>query len=171
MARQIDGLSLGLVAAGGLLGYAGIKGYSIPHALQAFVAGKVPTGQPDHPIASVVTANNTMAAGGKPAAAGTSKHSPQANQALGRVLAAAYGWTGAQFTALNNIAMAESGWQDEVTNPGSGAAGIAQNIRGWGPGYQQGNARQQIEWMLSYIKSRYGTPAAAWQFHLQNGWY
>jgi cell wall-associated NlpC family hydrolase len=43
-------LSLGLIAAGGMLAYAGVKGYSIPHALQAFVQGKVPTGPADYPI-------------------------------------------------------------------------------------------------------------------------
>ena len=67
--------------------------------------------------------------------------------------------------------MAESGWSATVTNPSSGAAGIAQNISGFGPGYESGNAPQQIAWLLSYIKGRYGDPVKAWAFHLANGYY
>lgn len=29
----------------------------------------------------------------------------------------------------------------------------------------------QIDWGLSYISNRYGSPCAAWQFHLKNNWY
>jgi hypothetical protein len=91
---------------------------------------------------------------------------------MGRMMATAYGWgMGAEWTALNNIVMAESGWSATVVNPGSTASGIAQNIAGFGPGYQSGNAPQQIAWLLKYIKSRYGTPEKAWAFHLANGWY
>jgi hypothetical protein len=85
-----------------------------------------------------------------------------------------FNWTGDQFTALNNIVMAESGWNTQAENP-SGAYGIPQALPGskmasagkdW-----QSDARTQIAWMLEYIRSRYGTPVAAWQFHLANGWY
>ena len=87
-------------------------------------------------------------------------------------MAAAYGWsTGDEWTALNNIVMAESGWDDEAANPASDARGIAQNISGWGPGYEAGNAAEQIAWLLSYIKSRYGDPINAWIFHQANGYY
>lgn len=98
------------------------------------------------------------------------------NQALGKKLAAAppYNWTGKQWTALNNIAMAESGWSTTAKNP-SGAYGIPQALPGSkmasaGPDYKT-DANTQIKWMLSYIQSRYGTPEKAWQFHLANGWY
>lgn len=51
MARQIDGIALGAVAAGGLFAYAGIKGYSVPHALQALIQGKPPsTGGQANPV-------------------------------------------------------------------------------------------------------------------------
>jgi hypothetical protein len=87
-------------------------------------------------------------------------------------MAAAYGWgSGAEWTALNNIVMAESGWSDTAANSTSDARGIAQNINGWSSSYQEGNARQQIAWLLSYIKGRYGNPINAWQFHLANGYY
>lgn len=29
----------------------------------------------------------------------------------------------------------------------------------------------QIDWGLRYIQSRYGSPCAAWRFHLKNNWY
>jgi hypothetical protein len=87
-------------------------------------------------------------------------------------MAAAYGWdSGAEWTALNDVAMEESGWDANAANPSSDARGIAQNINGWSSNYQQGNAAQQIAWMLAYIKQRYGDPIAAQQFHLANNWY
>ena len=45
MAR-LDGVSLGIGAAGALLMYAGIKGDSIPALLQAFIQGKSPASVP-----------------------------------------------------------------------------------------------------------------------------
>jgi hypothetical protein len=100
-----------------------------------------------------------------------------ANAALGRQMAAAspYSWSGAQWTALNNIVMAESGWNQTAENTGSGAYGIPQAL----PGSKMASAgkdwetdpKTQIAWMLEYIRSRYGTPVAAWQFHLAHGWY
>jgi len=61
-----------------------------------------------------------------------------------------------------NLVMGESGWNANAANPTSNARGIAQNIQGWGPNYQPGNAAQQIGWMINYIKQRYGTPSNAW---------
>lgn len=106
-----------------------------------------------------------------------SSTSAQANRALGQKMAAAapYNWTGAQWDALNNIVMAESGWDDTIANPGSGAYGIPQAL----PGSKMASAgadwrtnpATQIKWLLLYIRQRYGTPEAAWQFHLAHGWY
>lgn len=99
------------------------------------------------------------------------------NYELAKKMAAAqpFNWTGAQMTALNNIVMAESGWNQRAENPSSGAYGIPQAL----PGSKMASAgkdwqtdpRTQIAWMLEYIRSRYGTPVAAWQFHLGHGWY
>jgi hypothetical protein len=95
------------------------------------------------------------------------------NKALGQRMAAAVGWTGAQWVAFNNIVMAESGWSATIKNPTSSASGIAQNINGFGPGYQSGNAGQQIAWMIHYIQTNgnFHDPISAWQFHLAHGWY
>ena len=43
MARQLDGIALGTILAGSVSLYAGLKGYSLPHALQSLVQGKAPT--------------------------------------------------------------------------------------------------------------------------------
>ena len=100
---------------------------------------------------------------------------PQQNQRLGQVMAARYGWTGQQWTALNNIVMAESGWNTSATNPSSGAYGIPQALPGSKMGSIAGNwrtsAHTQIAWLLLYIRQRYGNPVNAWAFHLANGWY
>jgi hypothetical protein len=169
---QVNGVALGAIGAGALLAYAGIKGYSIPKTLQAVVQGKSPAGQSQAtPIAAAAPAAATGSSGGSAGnpAAGTTNAQ---NQALGKQMAAAYGWsTGQEWTDLNNIVEAESGWSDTITNGSSGAAGIAQNISGFSAGYQSGNAAQQIAWLLSYIKDRYGDPIAAWAFHLAHGWY
>lgn len=99
------------------------------------------------------------------------------NQALGKQMAARppYNWTGAQWIALNNIVMAESGWNVHADNSSSGAYGIPQSLPGTkmasaGPNWQN-SAQTQIAWMLQYIQQRYGNPIRAWQFHLANGWY
>jgi hypothetical protein len=87
-----------------------------------------------------------------------------------------YNWSSEnQKAALNNVVMAESGWNEKAENPGSGAYGIPQALPGSkmasaGKDWQT-DARTQIRWMLEYIRSRYGTPEAAWQFHLAHGWY
>lgn len=61
MARQIDGLALGTIAAGSLFTYAGIKGYSIPHAIQALVQGQPPsTGGPANPITGTQVADASL---------------------------------------------------------------------------------------------------------------
>lgn len=101
--------------------------------------------------------------------------SASANAALGQKMAAAAGWTGAQWTAFNNLAMSESGWNATALNQGSGAYGIPQAL----PGSKMASAGKdwktnpatQIKWMIGYIRVRYGTPERAWQFHLANGWY
>lgn len=104
------------------------------------------------------------------------------NQALGKQLAAQWGWTGAQWVALNNIVMAESSWVTNVSNGGGHgyegptvAYGIPQALPGSkmasaGADWQT-NPRTQIIWMLGYIKSTYGTPVQAWAFHLSHGYY
>jgi energy-converting hydrogenase Eha subunit A len=86
-----------------------------------------------------------------------------------------YGWRAAQFTPLNSLWNRESGWNKYAANPYSSAYGIPQAVPGSkmasaGPDWQT-NATTQIRWGLRYIKSRYGSPAAAWAHELAYGWY
>jgi hypothetical protein len=98
-----------------------------------------------------------------------------ANQTLGQQLAAVYGWsTGPEWTALNAVVMAESGWNNTAQNPHSTAYGIGQFLNTtWATvgGTKTSNATTQIKLMLQYIKQRYGTPQAAWAHELAYGWY
>ncbi|HEY2638953.1 MAG TPA: hypothetical protein VGI66_03590 [Streptosporangiaceae bacterium] len=90
-------------------------------------------------------------------------------------MAAARGWTGAQWTALYNVEMREAGFNLNAKNPGSGAYGLAQFINGPSEYAQYGGnastAAGQITGMLNYIAQRYGSPGAAWQHELNYGWY
>lgn len=90
--------------------------------------------------------------------------------ALGQQMAAARGWTGAQWNALNAVAMRESDWNPNAVNKSSGAYGIGQAL-GHGHPYNLGDAPAQITWMLDYISGRYGTPSAAWAHEQNFGWY
>jgi len=96
-------------------------------------------------------------------------------QALMQSMAAARGWTGAQWTALNAVELAEAGYNMQAVNPSSGAYGLAQGITGpsWYAQYggDAGTAAGQITAMLNYIAGRYGNPAAAWAHEQAFNWY
>jgi hypothetical protein len=89
--------------------------------------------------------------------------------------AAALGWTGAQWDALNAVEMREAGWQLTARNPTSGAYGIAQFINGPQEYAQYGGnantAAGQIAAFLSYVAQRYGNPEAAEAHEMSYGWY
>jgi len=163
-------------AAGLLLVWSGVSNKGFLVSARDVLQGVQPTAGAKQPFLSSSSASSTSSGSsatnfqsdGNPSSGTTNAQ----NQALGKAMAASYGWsTGEEWTAFNNIVMAESGWDDEAANPSSDARGIAQNINGWSSSYQAGNAPQQIAWMLNYIKGRYGDPIKAWQFHLANGWY
>lgn len=105
---------------------------------------------------------------------GPSGGTAQQNAAIGKKMVDAAGW-GSQWAAFNNIVMAESGWSTDATNSSSGAYGIPQALPGSKMASAGSNwktsASTQIAWMISYIRSRYGSPNAAWAFHQANGWY
>lgn len=184
----ISGVGVAAVFAGGLLVWSGIKGYRVSALTRDIISGQNPSALKSELPVTVGglfsgllpwnSGGTGPGSGGKPgsnAVTPTGGQVPQsnaANKALGQRMAGSFGWSsGAEWIALNNIVMAESGWSSTIANPTSNARGIAQNINGWGPGYQYGNAPQQIAWLLHYIKTRYGDPITAWQFHLAHGWY
>ena len=86
-----------------------------------------------------------------------------------------YGWSDADFEALVKLWNKESRWNPYACNSSSGAYGIPQALPAtkmstYGTDYLT-NYKTQINWGLNYIKSRYGTPTAAWNHSCKKGWY
>jgi hypothetical protein len=105
------------------------------------------------------------------ASAAQSSGSPQ--EVAQRILASD-GMAG-QFSCLDSLWERESGWNVDAENPTTGAYGIPQalpgsKMAGAGPDWQS-DAATQIEWGLSYIDSRYGSPCGAWAHEEADGWY
>lgn len=98
------------------------------------------------------------------------------NRALGQDMAAARGWTGAQWECLDSLWGAhESSWSETADNPRSSAYGIPQATPGskmasHGDDWRT-NPRVQIAWGLDYIANRYGTPCSALAARKAKGWY
>ncbi len=111
------------------------------------------------PVDNVVTVG-TLDVPGRPAIVAGS------NRAIGQEIADNHGWTGIQWQCLDNLWERESNWRHLAANPSSGAYGIPQAL----PGYKMAtagsdwetNPATQIEWGLTYIEGRYGTPCYAW---------
>ncbi len=95
------------------------------------------------------------------------------NYAAGQL--GAYGWSQDQFPCLASLWTKESNWLTTATNPYSGAYGIAQSL----PASKYASAgsdwltsyRTQVNWGLSYIADRYGSPCGAWNHSVANNWY
>lgn len=103
---------------------------------------------------------------------------PTGNKALGKQMAAAYGWgSGPQWDALHELWMRESGWSSTADNPTSDAYGIPQAMSNLYPETAtrewRESAAKQIEWGLKYIAGRYkkNGPIEAVQFHDRMNWY
>lgn len=85
-----------------------------------------------------------------------------------------YGWAG-QFSCLDALWGAESGWNVYAENPSSGAYGIPQalpasKMASAGPDWRS-DAATQINWGLGYIRALYGSPCTAWDHEEAVGWY
>lgn len=96
--------------------------------------------------------------------------------ALARNMAAAMGWTGAQWQALYNLVMGESGWRPTAQNPTSSAYGLFQFLDStWASvGFRKtSDVQTQIAAGLAYIKRVYGSPLAAYSAWLSRSphWY
>ncbi len=102
---------------------------------------------------------------------------PAAAQAYARSVLGSYGWSGSQFGCLVDLWNMESGWRTDAYNRSSGAYGIPQSLpankmASAGADWMT-NAATQIAWGLSYIKSAYGSPCAAWNAEISRTphWY
>ena len=88
--------------------------------------------------------------------------------------AAQRGWTGNEWNCLVKLWNRESRWLWYAENP-SGAYGIPQSLPGskmaaFGADWRN-DAAVQIDWGLSYIAQRYGSPSQAWAHSESAGWY
>lgn len=86
-----------------------------------------------------------------------------------------HGWDASQMTCLDTLWNKESEWLTSATNASSGAYGIPQALPGiklaTAGGDWQTSYRTQVDWGLTYIESRYGSPCSALNFHYANNWY
>jgi hypothetical protein len=100
---------------------------------------------------------------------------PAGAQAYARGALAGYSWGDDQFSCLVRLWNRESGWRADALNPYSGAYGIPQaypadKMASAGADWRT-NGATQVDWGLSYISGRYGSPCAAWDHSQRTGWY
>jgi hypothetical protein len=167
----IRGLPLAYVAVGGILVFSGLENATIGDTLRTLATGKKPANGPAETYATAASGDTAAATAPDTGVGGTVAK----NQAIARVLAAPYGWsTGQEWDDLVSLWQQESSWSNTASNP-SGAYGIPQAL----PASKMGtlanppvsSATAQINWGLSYIKSTYGDPVAAWAHEEADGWY
>ena len=163
----IKGASVAYCAVGGIVLYSGIKGSTISDTFKAVIKGNLNVSDTE----TIGVPDTTGTAGDT----GASNASAAENQALAKTLATQMGYaswtTGQAWADWVSLWNQESGWNIDAANPTSSARGIAQNINGYGPDYEQGNASSQITWGINYIASRYGNPVLAWAHEQSNNWY
>ena len=182
----VSGLGVAYATGGFVLLWSGVKNATIKDTLTSFLKGQAPAANPTGaPTIGVTDAAAGSGSGSSGSGSGVLPGGPAggnaaANQAIGKMLAATYGWaTGAEWDDLVKLWNQESGWNNKAENPGSGAYGIPQALPASKmplsarPPSQGGssNATAQISWGLSYIKERYGSPSAAWAHEVANNWY
>ena len=121
--------------------------------------------------AKVVSRGTTSTPGTAARATGTAGEA----QAYAQKRCADYGWSDNDFNCLVALWNKESGWNANAHNSRSGAHGIPQalpasKMSSAGSDYMT-NYKTQVNWGLGYIKSRYGSPSAAWSHSQRTGWY
>ena len=140
-----------------------------------------PTSTPSKTTTSKPTQKPTQKPTSKPTSKPSNNNSsssglwhPTAAQAqtYARGAAAQRGWTGSNWTSLVELWNHESGWRWNADNPYSDAYGIPQALPGskMGTGWRDDGA-VQINWGLTYIAERYGTPNTALGHWKSNNWY
>jgi hypothetical protein len=119
---------------------------------------------------SATSSRRSEAASPSPAPAASGVTSPEENKAYARSVLSP-----ADFACTDELAKRESGWSTTATNPSSGAYGVAQSLPAGkmasaGADWRT-NGRTQVNWMISYMNERYGSPCAALAHSHSVGWY
>ena len=171
---DFSGKNVLVASIGGLLLWSGVKGIKVSEAIRSLLQGKDPGNLPVANPLDAAPGGSGSATGGisSTALGGDVKK----NLALGRMLAASYGWVGQEWNDLVTLWNGESGWNRFAKNPSSGAYGIPQALPPTklpAAGQESGgsHAGPQISWGLGYIRQRYGTPSKALAFKQSHGWY
>lgn len=155
----------------------------------ALFAAAVLIGAPGSPVASAGAGTSPA---GAPVSHGSTTSGPVVQLGYQMASSAPFGWSGQQDSCLNWLWTRESGWSTSATNGQSGAYGIPQALHGTiggqggnefsasaseglSPaqlqGANNGDAADQIDWGLRYIRGTYGSPCGAWAHEQQYGWY
>jgi len=121
------------------------------------------------------TSSSSATTGGTGVATMAAPADPTAAQATAKAMLADFGFGSDQWSCLYSLWEQESTWNVYAENAESGAYGIPQALPGdkmasAGSDWQT-DATTQIRWGLGYIKSVYGTPCAAWQNEVDDGFY
>lgn len=82
---------------------------------------------------------------------------------------------GDEYSCIASLISHESGWRVNATNPTSGAYGLPQAL----PASKMASAGSdwrtnpvtQLQWMKTYVNSRYGGACAAWNFWQSHNYY
>lgn len=169
-----------LGGAGLVFVWSGLHGANVTGSLKDLLAGRA-LATPTDTLGDAPAATETLTpavqeqfgAATSPGVGVGFPHSTAGNRANGQLQAAGYGWTGAEWTALDKLWTRESGWNNTAQNPTSTAYGIAQFLdatwAGYGP--KTSDPTLQIQYGLAYIRRRYGDPVAAWAHETAIGWY
>jgi hypothetical protein len=175
----ISGIGIAYATGGFVLFWSGFTGNSVKDTLTGFLKGAVPQKQAETPPTIGVNDTSSGSSGSSGSASSGNQSVPPvsggSNEAVLKQVAASFGWTGSEWTALYHVEMAEAGFNLTAKNPSSGAYGMAQFINGPSEYAQYGgnstSAFGQSVAMCNYIKQRYGTPSAAWAHEQANHWY
>lgn len=167
-----SGTQTGSSASGA--GSSGVGNYGSTEEVDAIAAALAGSGTPSFNGTSASTNSNMMST----STSGNMYTASEAqNRLLGQSLAKKmYGWTGQQWTALDQLwGTYESGWNNLAQNPSSTAYGIAQFLNSTWASYgpKTSDPTLQITYGLEYIYNRYKNPVNALNFELSHTphWY
>jgi hypothetical protein len=190
----VKGAYLAVAGAGAIILWSGIKGKSWTDVIRQVISGKDPrtalTVSAITPVSFTDTGNGTTAGTTTSVGGGSVPASSSLSNML-TDLAHQFAWDAQQVACWVRLIGMESnsatdtnpssgafGWAQALGHGTSGTAGCGRNEYG-GYGLSDAQAQKancgdgptQLLWMANYIKSTYGNPCAAVQFHLANNYY